>query len=440
MIASRNTDKTFQDIFDEAPISLWIEDFSEVKKFIDQLKSSGVDDLRAHCKSHPETVYECTKRARITNVNKATLTLYKAKNKKTLLSGIDKTFTEESLDVFMEELLTLAEGKSSISSEAVTKTLTGELINVIVQVTLTPGYEATWSHVLVAITDITERKQAEKGLQKSEQQLSLIYDSVGDVLYYLSVEPGDCFRFLSINQTFLDATGMAKEQIVGKPVEEVISELSVSMVRDNYKRSIKEKRIVRWQETSEYPSGTKIGEVSIAPVFDDQGICTHLVGSVHDITDRVQAEIALKHSNRALRTLSACNRVLISAEDEAHFLNHICQAIVEQGGYQLAWIGCAEHDKAKSVRPVAAAGFDEGYLESLNITWADTKRGRGPTGTAIRTQEPSMVQNIQDDPRFSPWRQAALQHGYQSSIALPIIVDDELFGTLNIYAREPYAF
>ncbi len=152
--------------------------------------------------------------------------------------------------------------------------------------------------------DITERERVQEALRGSERQLSTIYESVGDVLYFLAVEPDDCFRFLSINQAFLDATGLTEEQIVGKPIEEVIPEPSVRMVRDNYKRAIEENRIVRWQETSEYPAGVKIGEVSIAPVFNDDGVCAYLVGSVHDVTESKRAEEAVRESGERFRQLA----------------------------------------------------------------------------------------------------------------------------------------
>jgi len=191
-------------------------------------------------------------------------------------------------------------------------------------------------------------------------------------------------------------------------------------------------------------STTPIGDADkLTQIHEDvllQQLSKQVKALEKEIAERTQAEIALEHSSRALKTLSACNRVLIHAEDETQLLCDICQAIIEEGGYRLAWVGCAEHDKTKHVRPIAEAGFDEGYLESLNITWDDKKRGRGPAGTAIRNREPSIAQNIQDDPRFSPWREAALKHGYRSCVALPIIVDDEVFGALNVYAPEPYAF
>ncbi len=152
--------------------------------------------------------------------------------------------------------------------------------------------------------EIAERVQAGAALRESEQQLSVIYDSVGDVLYHLAVEPNDCYRFLSVNQTFLEATGLTEDQIVGKRIEEVIPEPAIWMVKDNYKKAIDEMRIVRWEETSVYPTGEKVGEVSIAPVRNEEGICSHLVGSVHDITERVQAQEASRESEARFKQLA----------------------------------------------------------------------------------------------------------------------------------------
>jgi sigma-B regulation protein RsbU (phosphoserine phosphatase) len=89
---------------------------------------------------------------------------------------------------------------------------------------------------------------------------------------------------------------------------------------------------------------------------------------------------------------------------------------------------------------VAQAGFEEGYLDTLNITWADTERGRGPTGTCIRTGTTQVVNNIATDPKMIPWRTEALKRGYASSIAIPLFVDPAVFGALSIYAEEPEEF
>jgi len=150
-------------------------------------------------------------------------------------------------------------------------------------------------------------------------------------------------------------------------------------------------------------------------------------GIARDTADRKRVENELRKKNRALTTLSACNQALIRATDEMELLNEVCRICVEVGGYRMAWVGYAEptgaggRDEGKTVRPVAQKGFEEGYLDTVNITWADTERGRGPTGTAIRTRQPSIARNIPQDSNFAPWRAAAIQRGYASSIALPLI-------------------
>lgn len=165
-----------------------------------------------------------------------------------------------------------------------------------------------------------------------------------------------------------------------------------------------------------------------------------LAALVSDITGKKNAEQELTRSNRSLWVLSECNEALIRASEETGLLDEICRIVVAIGGYRLAWVGFAENDKEKTVRPVAQAGFEEGYLETLNITWADSERGRGPTGTAVRTRTPFICRNILTDPNFKPWRNQAIKRGYASSIALPLIYEDNILGTINIYASEPDAF
>src|SRR5439155_25635384 len=79
-------------------------------------------------------------------------------------------------------------------------------------------------------------------------------------------------------------------------------------------------------------------------------------------------------------------------------------------------------------------------VESVKATWADSERGQGPTGTAIRTGKPSWTKSIQTDPSIAPWRAEALKRGYGSNISLPLMSDGEPFGALTLYAEEPDAF
>lgn len=156
--------------------------------------------------------------------------------------------------------------------------------------------------------------------------------------------------------------------------------------------------------------------------------------------EQKRAEERLRRSNRALLALSNCNQALIRSTDETALLQQICQIVVEQAGYLLCWVGYAEHDEAKSVRPVAQAGFEEDYLKTADITWADTERGHGPTGTCIRTGQMFVVKDIATEARFAPWRADALKRGYASCVGIPLIADSSTLGALSIYAAEPNAF
>ena len=105
-----------------------------------------------------------------------------------------------------------------------------------------------------------------------------------------------------------------------------------------------------------------------------------------------------------LQVINEGNQALVRATGRPNYLQHVCQIVVEAGG--IAWPGWDWPNRTRShcaVRPVAAAGHDEGYLDTANITWADTER-RGPTGTAIRTGQPAISRNILTDPHYTPWR------------------------------------
>ncbi len=153
-----------------------------------------------------------------------------------------------------------------------------------------------------------------------------------------------------------------------------------------------------------------------------------------------RSEDAQRKINRALRMLSSVNQVIIRSTEESALLKDACRTILEVGGYRMAWVGLAEQDEEKTVRPVAQAGYEEGYLDSLDITWADTERGRCPTGKAIRTGKPCMAKNILTDPDYAPWRDEATRRGYTSSVSIPLIAKNQTLGALSMYAEKPDAF
>ncbi|PTX95591.1 PAS domain S-box protein [Opitutus sp. ER46] len=167
---------------------------------------------------------------------------------------------------------------------------------------------------------------------------------------------------------------------------------------------------------------------------------TYVLAVVRDITDRKHAEVELVRANRALRTISECNQVLVRATEEGNLLQQICKQVVEFGGYSMAWVGYVSDTPDRTVSVVAQEGVAPEYLKRLRITATDDERGRGPTGTCIRNGEVAVCRNMLDEPRFAPWRELALQRGFHSSIALPLRREGQTFGALNIYSGDVDAF
>ncbi|HEX2881578.1 MAG TPA: ATP-binding protein [Polyangiaceae bacterium] len=139
----------------------------------------------------------------------------------------------------------------------------------------------------------------QRGVDEAKLRLHAhIHNVVSSVIFYLSVEPDEQYRFLSVNPAFGAATGLDDEQVLGHLVSEVIPEPSLSKVLGYYRQAIAERHTVRWLEISPYPTGTKYGQVSIAPVFGSDGACTNLIGTVHDVTEQHLAQERLFHAQR----------------------------------------------------------------------------------------------------------------------------------------------
>jgi PAS domain S-box-containing protein len=174
--------------------------------------------------------------------------------------------------------------------------------------------------------------------------------------------------------------------------------------------------------------------------YEKDGALSGGFGTVTDITERKKREETLYRLNRTLRALSDSTQAMAHAKDELEYIQEVCDIIVKDCGYTMVWIGFAENDQAKSVRPVAYSGFEKGYIDTLKITWADAERGRGPTGTAIRTGKTCFCRNMLTDHAFEPWRAEALERGYASSISIPLMSGRAAFGALTIYSTESDPF
>ena len=154
------------------------------------------------------------------------------------------------------------------------------------------------------------------------------------------------------------------------------------------------------------------------------------------LEDQKRDSVDLSRSNRALKMLSGCNEAVIRAEDEASLLKEVCRIAVESGGYGMAWVGYAQHDEAKSIRWMAHAGDEGGYLADITLSWAESNpRGRGPAGRVVRSGQPIFCEDIRQDPTFY-LKEAAEQRGFRSVVCLPLREGVRTFGLLSLDSVE----
>jgi PAS domain S-box-containing protein len=158
----------------------------------------------------------------------------------------------------------------------------------------------------------------------------------------------------------------------------------------------------------------------------------------HDITEHKRAEERIRKEFQLEKALLQIDTQILEGVDIKEALGTACEAIVEMG-YRMCWIGQPDPDYI--VRPIAYKGFTAGYLENIDVRWDDSPEGRGPTGNAIRTGQPCVIQSIRESPIFGPWRENAIGHGYLSMAAFLLKSGDgEVIGVMDVYSDREGAF
>jgi PAS domain S-box-containing protein len=168
-----------------------------------------------------------------------------------------------------------------------------------------------------------------KRIASQQQHLALIYQGVSDCLFLVQVEAGG-YRFICVNASFLKVTGLTREQVDGKRIEEVLPGASLALAKKKYREAIDERKTLSWEESVNYPAGRRVGEVSVTPLADKTGAINQLAGVVRDITDRALSAQRNEAYGRKLQTLS---RRLVAAQETER--RHIARELHDEIGQAL---------------------------------------------------------------------------------------------------------
>ncbi len=283
-----------------------------------------------------------------------------------------------------------------------------------------------------ALSGIICRKQAEQKLKESEEKYRSVLENMEESYYEVDLQGNLTF----FNDSLCRLFGYPGEELMGMNDRQYTDAENAKKLFATFNQVFKTGEPARgfdWEVIRKDGSRRCI-EASVAPRRDAAGATVGFKGIVSDVTDRRKAEESALRLSRFYQTLSKANELVAMESERASLFRKVCQALVEEGGFRMAWAG--ERMADGRVVPEASAGFKEGYLESLAIRWDDSPEGGGPAGRAIRERRPVIFNDCLNDPDYAQWREAARARGYRSACAFPVLCGEEVFGTVMVYGEQ----
>jgi len=302
--------------------------------------------------------------------------------------------------------------------------------------------------VVVAIRDNSEQKMAESAradaevtasllkvasesaLAESEQRFRLAFVNNMAPMVFSDVDG----KILAANKAFCKMVGRDLGELVGHTSDVFTAPNDRGVTEDVYRRmNAKELSDYCYVKRLTHQNGQIVDvEVSIAPAKAESGETLYYVSSVRDISHQVRNE-------RILMILAAVNKPAISATDEVEILQRLCDALVSEGEYALAWVGVKARSTVDDVTVFCAAGATEYLYEGIVTTSTTLPSGAGPTGTAFRTGKVQVANDLVTEEAYDPWRESATEFGFRSAIAIPNRPDAPS-GVLSVYSKDRFAF
>lgn len=289
------SEKKYRSIFETAEVSLWEEDFTEVKAAIDALKQRGIKDFRKYFKEHPEVVEDVMKLIKVTDVNQTTIEMFEAKGKTELLGSLPRIFTPESVHVFADELVALAEEKTFFEAEAMLSTVKGNPVWILFTMKLPPSSEK-FDRVLFSCLDISKSKRAEEALKQNEEKNRLFIEYAPAAMAMFDKE----MRYVSVSKQWMKEYDLSGN-IIGQKHYELFPNI-LQRWKDVHSRCML--GAVEKSDEDFYikDDGTPVWlKWDVHPWYNANGEIGGIVIFTENITESKKAEQAIKENEERLR-------------------------------------------------------------------------------------------------------------------------------------------
>lgn len=304
---------------------------------------------------------------------------------------------------------------------------------------VTPVYfkDGSLMGVTLTATNITERKNAEIALRKSEEKfrkiiefspLPMLIISESLVITFSNPAAQELFGYTidelnnqSLQQLSAHDSNEDSELpgIHDKPIKQVITGEVIELIKKNGQHFFAEAKFGAFESESE----------------------GFTVLTLHDVSERIQFELKITKYNHELSLLNRVNDVILQSQSEFELFDSVCETIIADDAYCLAWIAHppSANDHSGTIQPLSKAGIVS-YLDGLNISVKDSLTKNGPTATALTKGLTVVTNNTSQAAYFQPWAERVKKYGIGSSVALALQYQDQILGVLNIYSPSPDAF
>ena len=292
--ALRESEARYRGLFENAPTSLWEEDLSQVKAYIENLRRTGIKNFKEYFDNRPEAVAKCAALVKIVAVNQMTLDLYRAKSKEELTAGLDRVLIENSYSDFIEQLAALADGATRYEDVVVNQTLLGDKMHLMLRWFVAPGYEESYSKVFLSFSDITERVLAEEALKESETKFRSLTESSPNMIFINKQG-----KVVYTNRRSEEIMGFTRDELYAPEFNffTLIAPESMELVKSNFKKHMKGENLEPYEYTLLDKEGRKIEAIITTKLIDYEG-SNAILGIITDISKQKRVERALESSRR----------------------------------------------------------------------------------------------------------------------------------------------
>lgn len=459
--ALRESNARFSSLFENTPVSIWEEDFSQVKMYIDSLMAkAGATDLETYITEHPLVVMECMSLVKVRDVNQASLKLFGANSKDELIKSLELTFDVDSINAFRQELIAVASGTQQLEMDVVIKTLHGKRRDTRLSWAVAPGHEETFSRVLVSLVDITERKQHERELEaivstsqvlRTVKTLQELLDRLLDEsIRLVKAEAGGIWLHdPASNQTSLGAhiSFSSKDMAATKQGGEIAA-LVVNKGQAILSSEFCSDPQIGEQYRSGIPQG--IGGVCI-PLHAAESVTGAMFINIHlprELTmDEVRilnafAEIggsaihrmrlleqSLKQINR-LSSLRTIDLAISNSLDMRVSINTVLEQVIMQLNVDAASVLLMQADTGR-LEFYEGRGFRTQAIASTSL-----RPGEGLAGQIILDKKIIHVEDLEQEDKFAR-RDLLADEEFTVYFGVPLIAKGEVKGVLEIFHRSP---